>query len=83
MSETLYPIYVLNLVITVAMFVVLVFRARIELKHYNILWKEIEWRKSCEASAKILKAEKELFSKVDGGEELYEALLKLFQTYQS
>ncbi len=74
----LFDIYVLNLVVTVAMFTVLVFRAWVEHKNYKLMWKELEWRRTCETAGKILKTEKTLFTKVEGGEELYELLTKLF-----
>ncbi len=74
----LFDIYVLNLVVTVAMFTVLVFRAWVEHKNYKLMWKELEWRRTCETAGKILKAEKTLFTKVEGGEELYELLTNLF-----
>jgi ketopantoate hydroxymethyltransferase len=74
----LFDIYVLNLVVTVAMFTVLVFRAWVEHKNYKLMWRELEWRRTCETAGKILKAEKTLFTKVEGGEELYELLTKLF-----
>jgi len=83
MSENLSQLYLLNLFVTVAMFIVLVFRAWVELRNYSIMWREIEWRKSCEAAAKILRAEKDLFGKVEGGEELYKALSELFQIAES
>jgi len=35
----LFDIYVLNLAITLAMFLILTFRAWIELKNYRIMWK--------------------------------------------
>jgi len=34
-------IYVLNLAITLFMFIILAFRAWIELKNYRIMWKEL------------------------------------------
>ena len=74
----LFGIYVLNLVVTIAMFTVLVFRAWVEHKNYKLMWRELEWRRTCETAGKILKAEKTLFTKVEGGEELYELLVKLF-----
>jgi len=74
----LFDIYVLNLVVTVAMFSVLVFRAWVEHKNYKLMWRELEWRRTCETAGKILKAEKTLFTKVEGGEELYELLTNLF-----
>ncbi len=65
--------------ITLAMFIVLVFRAWIELKNYRLIWKELEWRRTYETVGRILKAEKDLFTKVDGGEELYEMLCEMFK----
>lgn len=75
----LFDIYVLNLLITVAMFAVLVFRAWIELRNYRMLWKEFEWRETYKTVGRILKAEKDLFSKVEGGEELYAILCEMFK----
>ena len=76
----LLSIYVLNLVVTVAMFTVLVFRAWVEHKNYKLMWKELEWKRTCTTAQKILNAEKTLFTKMEGGEELYEMLLELFAT---
>ena len=75
----LLGIYLLNLLVTIAMFIVLVFRAWVEHKNYRMMWKELEWRKTCETVGKILGAEKSLFTKVEGGEELYDMLRELFQ----
>jgi hypothetical protein len=75
----LLSIYLLNLAITLAIFVVLVFRAWIELKNYRVMWKELEWRRTYETVGRILKAEKDLFTKVEGGEELYEMLCEMFK----
>lgn len=72
-------IYLLNLLVTLAMFIVLVFRAWVELKNYRIMWKEVEWRKTFEIAGRILKAEKDLFTKVEGGEELYNILCEMFE----
>jgi hypothetical protein len=77
--DDLLSIYLLNLLITVAMFLVLVFRAWIELKNYRMIWKELEWRRIYETVGKLLKAEKDLFTKVEGGEELYEMLCEMFK----
>jgi len=74
----LLEIYLLNLAVTVGMFVVLVFRAWLELKHFQILWKEAEWRKTYEVVGRILKVEKELFTGVEGGNELYKLLSEMF-----
>jgi len=75
----LLEIYVLNLLITVAMFLVLIFRAWIEFKNYRIMWKELEWRRTYEVVGRILKAEKDLFTGVEGGEELYNLLCEMFK----
>ena len=74
----LLSIYLLNLVVTIAMFTVLVFRALVEHKNYKMMWKELEWKRTCDTAGKLLKAEKSLFTKVEGGEGLYEMLLELF-----
>ena len=74
----LFDLYVLNLIVTVAMFTVLVFRAWVEHKNYKLMWRELEWRRTCETAGKILKAEKTMFTKVEGGDELYALLVKLF-----
>ena len=60
------------------MFAVLVFRAWLELKNYRLLWKELEWKQTYQNMGRILKAEKELFSKVEGGDELYRLLCEIF-----
>jgi hypothetical protein len=75
----LFEIYLLNLAVTVGMFVVLVFRAWLELKHFQILWKEAEWRKTYEVVGRILKAEKNVFTGVEGGDELYKILSEMFK----
>ena len=78
-----FDIYLLNLVVTLAMFIVLIFRAWIELKNYKLMWKEMEWRKTYDVASRILKAEKDLFMKVEGGEELYEILSQMFKAKES
>jgi len=78
--DELLAVYLLNLLVTLAMFLVLTFRAWIELKNYKMMWKELEWRRTYETVGKILKAERDLFTKVEGGEELYEMLCKMFKT---
>ena len=75
----LFEIYMLNLAVTIGMFVVLIFRAWLELKHFKILWKEAEWRKTYEVVGRILKAEKDLFTGVEGGDELYKILSEMFK----
>jgi len=61
------------------MFAVLIFRAWIELKNYRMIWKELEWRQLYQTMGHLLKAEKDLFAKVEGGEELYQMLCKIFR----
>ncbi len=78
--DELLAIYLLNLAITVAMFVVLVFRAWVEFKNYRIMWREMEWRKTYEKMGRILRAEKDMFTEVKGGKELYKILCEIFQT---
>jgi hypothetical protein len=72
-------LYLLNLLVTVAMFAVLIFRAWIEFKNFKILWTEIEWRKTRRTAKQVLRAEKDSFSKIEGGNELYEILCQMFQ----
>jgi hypothetical protein len=64
------------------MFAVLIFRAWIELKNYKMMWKELEWRQTYQAVRRILSAEKELFSKVEGGDELYRLLCEIFKAHE-
>ncbi|MCD6242641.1 hypothetical protein J7K06_02995 [Candidatus Bathyarchaeota archaeon] len=78
----LLSIYLLNLVVTVGMFIVLIFRAWIELKNYKMMWKELEWKETYRTVGKILKAEKDLFTKVEGGEELYRLLCEIFKVQE-
>ena len=70
--------YLLNLVLTLGMFAVLVFRAWIELKNYRMMWRELEWKQTYRTMGRILEAEKDLFSKTEGGEELYQMLCEIF-----
>ena len=81
--DDLLNIYVLNLLITLAMFVILVFRAWIELKNYKLMWKEIEWRRTYEVVSRVLSAEKDLFTGVEGGKELYDILCEMFKATKS
>jgi len=74
-----FDIYLLNLLVTLAMFLVLTFRAWIELKNYRLIWRELEWRKTYEVVGRVLKAEKDLFTKVEGGQELYKILCEMFR----
>jgi hypothetical protein len=43
------------------------------------MWKELEWRETYQTMGRILKAEKDLFSRVEGGDELYQMLLEVFK----
>jgi hypothetical protein len=61
------------------MFTVLVFRAWLELRNYRLMWKELEWQQTYQTMGRILKAEKDLFSKMEGGDELYQLLMEIFK----
>jgi hypothetical protein len=61
------------------MFAVLIFRAWIETKNYRMMWQELEWRQTYQTMGRLLKAERDLFSKVEGGEELYQMLCEIFK----
>jgi hypothetical protein len=78
-TDYLLEIYLLNLVLTLGMFVVLMFRAWLELKNYRLMWREMEWQQTYRTMSRLLKAEKDLFSKVEGGDELYQLLLEVFK----
>jgi len=71
-------IYLLNLFLTLGMFAVLMFRAWLELKNYRLMWKEMELQQTYKTMGRLLKAEKDLFSKVEGGDELYHMLCEIF-----
>jgi len=75
----LFDIYLLNLAVTVGMFAVLMFRAWLELKHFKTLEKEMEWRKTYDIVGRILRAEKDVFERVEGGDELYNILAQMFK----
>jgi hypothetical protein len=60
------------------MFTVLIFRAWIELKNYRMMWKELEWKRTYQTMGRVLKAEKDMFSKMEGGDELYQLLCEIF-----
>ena len=75
----IFEIYVLNLAVTAGMFAVIIFRAWIELRNYKLIWREMEWQKNYEVMRKVLKAERDMFSKVEGGEELYKILSEMFR----
>ena len=48
----IFEIYLLNLAVTVAMFLVLIFRAWIEFRNYKIIWREMEWQKTRRVAGK-------------------------------
>jgi len=77
--DELFAIYLLNLAVTAGMFAVIVFRAWIELRNYKLIWREMEWRKNYDVMRRVLRAEKGMFSKVEGGEELYKLLSEMFR----
>jgi len=60
------------------MFAVLVFKAWIELKHYKIM-EGTGVRQTYQLAGRILKAEKDLFCKIEGGDELYRLLCEIFK----
>jgi hypothetical protein len=72
-------LYILNLLLTIAMFAVLTFRAWIELKNYRLIWKELEWKQTYQTMGRVLRAEKDLFARVEGGDELYHLLCEMFK----
>jgi len=76
-------IYILNLALTLGMFIVLILRAWIELKNYKIMWKELEWRQTYQTVGRILKAERDMFCKVEGGDELYRLLCEIFKVKEN
>jgi len=61
------------------MFVVLAVRAWLELKNYRLMWSELEWRQTYRTMGRLLKAEKDMFAKVEGGDELYNLLCDIFK----
>lgn len=71
--------YLLNILLTLGMFAVLMFRAWLELKNYRIIWNEFEWKQTYQTMGRVLKAEKDMFSKVEGGDELYQLLCEIFK----
>lgn len=78
MLVEVFDIYVLNLAVTVGMFAVIIIRAWFELKNYKLIWREMEWRKNYDVMRRVLHAEHDMFSKVEGGEELYKILSEMF-----
>jgi len=75
---SMLEIYLLNLAVTIAMFLVLIFRAWIEFKNYKMIWREMEWQRTRRIAREVLKEEKDIFSKIEGGHELYEILCHMF-----
>ena len=69
----------MNLAITGAMFLVLIFRASVEFRNYQMIWKEMEWRKKRRTAREVLENERETFSKMEGGRELFDILCHLFE----
>jgi hypothetical protein len=60
------------------MFAVIMYRAWIEAKNYKLITREMEWQKNYDLMRKVLRAEHDMFSKVEGGEELYKILSEMF-----
>jgi hypothetical protein len=44
-----------------------------------MMWKELEWRQTYQAVGRVLKTERGMFSKVEGGDELYQLLCEIFK----
>lgn len=80
-TDYLLDLYILNLILTLGMFAVLMFRAWLELRNYRLMWTELEWKQTYQNMGRILKAEKDLFSKVEGGDELYQMLCEIFKVH--
>ena len=75
----IFDVYLLNLAVTAGMFAVIIFRAWIELKNYKLIWREMEWQKNYDLMRHVLRAERDMFGKVEGGEELYKILSEMFR----
>lgn len=73
----------LNILLTLGMFTVLIFRAWIELKNYRMMWRELEWKRTYQTMGRVLKAEKDMFSKMEGGDELYQLLCEIFNVSEN
>jgi hypothetical protein len=65
------------------MFTVLIFRAWMELKNYRMMWRELEWKRTYQTMGRVLKAEKDMFSKMEGGDELYQLLCEIFNVSEN
>ena len=74
----LLDIYVLNLVLTLGMFVVLIARAAFEYRYYGRLSADAERRANVDLMRRVLRSEKELFDRTEEGKELYELLCEMF-----
>jgi len=61
------------------MFLVLIFRAWVEFRNFQMIWKEMEWRKKRRTAREVLENERETFSKMEGGRELFDILCHLFE----
>jgi len=79
----LFDIYVLNLMVTLGMFLVLILRALFEYYYYKKMWRETERRSNQDLMRSVLLSEKELFDKTEGGKELYELLCRMFDVRHS
>ena len=77
----MFEIYLLNLLVTLGMFIVLIFRAWIELKNYKMMWRELDGRQMYRAVGRVLKAEKDIFGKMEGGDE-YRLLCEMFKVHE-
>jgi len=78
----LLEVYLLNLAVTIAMFLVLTFRAWVEFKNFRAIWQEMEWRKTRKTAKEVLEAEKDNFSKIEGGPEVYDILCHVLQVQE-
>lgn len=77
--DPILELYLLNILLTLGMFAVLMFRAWLELKNYRIMWNEFEWKQTYQTMGRVLKAERDMFSKIEGGDELYQLLCEIFK----
>jgi hypothetical protein len=77
--DEILALYLLNLILTLGMFAILIFRAWIELKNYRMMWQELEWKRTYQTMGRVLKSEKDMFSKMEGGDELYQLLCEIFK----
>ena len=53
-ADEILDIYILNLLVTLAMFAVLVFRAWLELRKLSLMLKKLEWRETYTTMGKIV-----------------------------